>query len=627
MRDEDRETSRGSESESSEDPDFDQITGGESAEKTDNDSSESVDALLNQRLPSIQGTIGSQSTESIDEVAQLSSSSEIETIGTRQTPSAGISHNLETLVEPTQRRKSEEDQIYKKRDGVVPVVGGEAAGRTITHRITDSVRLEDTLTEEKHKIGVVNQDVLSTDNQTLANVMTLNTAKSGTRPEEDRERIDPSYLWTGGTPYATTRPQCIIHKSQDDIESLPFLQRILRDTYTELEGGRPKTRSLTARGHSLTDTSVHGSIVTLDLTKENWNINFDSNPVTLSYDDRDLLSKVQGLLNSLYGGKLGYLVVNVDAGDFQSRFHSNREEVFVAALLDEPAEDILIEQDTDSWFTDYEPPIRITEPRDQERASFQRLQAQYFGFHTDPDSSDNLTEIEDYRTAEFEAAQDARIRRNDWRRIALTNRQDEESDGESDEHYLWKATLVEGIARRMYDRFVENQQEVSFDSFVEQELLPNGPIQTEADDVLEEGVPDLWLSTQKPWALEGIQDFLQLGRDQLSSSGSVSIEFETGRSEGAFNFRKIRETLDKYEDNSSNENFDDLGYIAVVVPPRVLFRSESRSRMVKQLVSNWSPNNKQYEADLHVPHLGQYRCKSLVSANKLINEWFQNDNE
>jgi hypothetical protein len=117
------------------------------------------------------------------------------------------------------------------------------------------------------------------------------------------------------------------------------------------------------------------------------------------------------------------------------------------------------------------------------------------------------------------------------------------------------------------------------------------------------------------WSWLGTQEFLAATSLDPDRGTDLVIEFETGRAEGAFNLRKLRETVEKY----GNEN----GFkLCMVVPPRVLFRSESRARMIERLVEG---SGESEETALCLPELGQSGCNRLVDASTRIDQWFGDD--
>lgn len=633
MRDKDSSRSSASDEVFDKDPDFDSIVESDSmdaSQGSDINPSEIPDPgkksqqeLHDRIISTVEKTVLSTSTkQSIDTYQpSVKPNRPTETIGVVQQPTKKKSPSEPlSAIKPAITGLGAREQSNKTCQMEVESVGVGSFERERSNRVTDSIQLQNTLSEETERLGTVHRQALISNNQSVSTIMTPQTTTTSTRPEPDPEELDPGYHWIGGMPYATTTPQCIVHiDPDDDVGSLSFLQRVLRDTYTELEGGRPRTETVNATTGTVTQTRIHGSVVTLDLSGEAWELDITNQRLSITHDDREVLPEIQNLVDSLYGGKLGYLILNIDAAFLKSRFRSDLRGVFVASLLDKPLETIDLENN--GQMSSVEPPIRIAEPRCADPGIFQRLQAQYFGFDITDINSDTTTGRIRGDAAKLEASLENRIRRNSWHRIALTERQDRQTSGESDEHYLWKATLVDSLAWDMKEGYVEYEEQISFERFVHDHLISDGPITSEAE-VENDCKADLKVSTEKLWAWRGVDNglFERISID-LPKGTDIMIEFETGRSEGAFNFRKIRETLDKYDTSAKSK-------VCVVVPSRILFRSESRARMIQRLVTKWgSSSNDTADAILCVPELGQYGCRRLVEAGRLLDSWFGDTNE
>jgi hypothetical protein len=608
------------------DPDFEPISGGDKttesnkddtrdqAGKEDRDST--LKQLLNRAITTIDDSGLFRTSYSITEQDRPTSLDleETKTIATVDSDVIESSDHSISTVEPAANTDSDvansvDSDIDSKRSfpSSVQQIGLGSYQMQSKDSVSDPIRLQERVPNQIEFINHLRQNALTVDDRAITTLMKPNSATTGDRPRLEDEIRDPGYDWYGGTPYSVTTPQCIVHIDSPEIESLPFLQRVLRDTYAELEGGRPRTETLGIRAGSLNHVSIHGSIVTLDLTTDEWTIDVESNGINIDHEHGDPLSDLRDVVDTLYGGKLGYLVLNISEADLKSRFRSNPETAFVATLLNLSESELEPGFRTNSeLFSQGHPPIRIAKPRHTTPNDFRELVRQYFA----------LTTTNNDRVAEIEAAQEARVRRNDWPRIALTERQDID-DGESDEHYLWKATLAGGLAWRMKEQYEQRNDDVSFDEFVDEYLLPSGPIVSEAGDEIESNdtVPDLLVplsGTNQLWAWLGTRDFLQMTPLDPNKAEDVVFEFETGRGEGAFNLRKLRETVDKYGDEHDKT-------LCVVIPPRMLFRSESRARMIEQLVEGYSGTD---NVALCLPELGRSGCKQVVSAETRLDQWF-----
>jgi len=604
------------------DLDFDLITSNNSAvnenvssEKIDENESESstqIKPLADRPIP-VAGTANlSTEIRRVDRSFHLSTNPayQTQTIGTAQDTITAISEPLSSHYEliPNQTQTEESNDSKKGRDtesvSIVETVGTGSISTPTVKPVSDPRYLQENTTEQNESIGTLPERAIATNNRDAATIMKPKQSTGSKRPELNPEQLDPGYSWQGGAPYTTTTPQCILHLAPTGYRSLPFLQRVLRDTYTEIEGGRPRTKTLSTHAGTFNQVVINGSIVTLDLTGEAWKVSVDSDSISISHEDKEMIPEFREIISSLYGGKLGYLIINISSEDVQSRFRSDITDTLIEKLLD--AENTTGDSDSsEDFIKDSVPPIRLAEPRPDTKSSFEDLVGQYFGF----------SHAVDERVAATEAAQEARVRTNDWRRIALTQRQDE-ADGESDEHYLWKASISGGLAWQMKDAYTAYNEKISFDSFVENHLLQSGPIESEYEGLPDnEAIPDIHVSMGENWEVDGVRTFLEETPIEPSDETEVVIEFETGRGEGGFNFRKLRETVEKYEENS---NVD----ICVVIPPRLLFCSESRARMIQRLVESAGHEQSDQDVALCVPQLDQYGCERLVSIDTRLEDWF-----
>jgi hypothetical protein len=504
-------------------------------------------------------------------------------------------------------KRNEQQPTEQELPDQIASIGTSTNHVSHTPQLKNPVQLHAQTVEQTNTVGTVRTKTLATDDRSTTEIMTLEQSNTGSQPVEEIDEFDPIYQWSGGNPYGTTTPQCIIHLDRPGEETLPFLKRVLRDTYTELEGGRPRTKSANVQAGRLTPTSVHGAIVTLDLTTPEWTVTMEDSGFAIRQSDRDMIPALQSVISTLYGGKLGYFILNIDVEDIQSRFLSNEKTELIRTLLS-VENDSEIDLNSDTLSQQTASPIRIATPRNIEK-DFEQVVKQYF-------SVDN---IDQSRVPDIEAEYEDRLRANDWRRIALTQ-QHAEGDNESDEHYLSKAAIAAGLAWQMYEEYCVLEEDVSFEQFVQLHLIPSGPIHTESEsDSDGEPTPDLRIDTNEVWAWNGTRELLPAPEPPKGSG--VIVEFETGRAEGAFNFRKFYHTIDKY-----GEEFG--GWIYLVVPPRTLFRSESRARMITNLITTWEKSGSDdRHAELCVPVLGQYGCNKLLSATSLINDWYGEEND
>lgn len=601
-----------------EDLDFDIISGGKDADRKktgiEDDSNKEITPLSDRLISTVADDSVTTESAKVSGVS-LSSYSDISVqhIGTVHrtvsTNNQSVTQQIE-LASISQEEEATPDSTGERQlPNHIQTIGTSTHSEILRPQVTNSVQLQKKTAGLRDALGTVQLKTLNTDNRSTSENMTLEQSQTGNQPEQEIEEFDPVYHWLGGNPYGSTTPQCIIHIDDNDAESLSFLQRVLRDTYTELEGGRPRTKTARVRGGSIENTTIHGAIVTLDLTTEAWTVSIEDQQISIDGHGQDLIPDLQSIISTLYGGKLGYFVLNIDEEDLQSRFVENETQELIRTLL--PAsKNYASDVGSSELLHRTAAPIRLAEPRYDDSSEFMKIVKRYFSFES----------IDESRVADIEAAHESRLRMDDWRRIALTQQQDA-SEGESDEHYLWKAAMTAGIAWQMYEEYTVLEDEISFNRFVETRLLPSGPIQSEVPDKDADRVPDIKITTDETWAWNGIRHYVPATDSGPPKSSQVVLEFETGRAEGAVNFRKIYHTLDKYNGES------DI-WIYLIVPPRTLFRSESQAKMIDQLVERWvSSSESDQHAKLCIPVLGQYGCEKLLSAQSLITEWFGDENE
>lgn len=460
--------------------------------------------------------------------------------------------------------------------------------------------------------------------ETVTRQMTSQQHQSGNTNEQQLNDEDPVFTWARQSVFGGGRSAFIIHKvhedheEDEDIPSLPFLQILLRDTYTELEGGEPGAKTVEFLAGEPRIPQVQDTIVTLDLTEGGWSRSTDANGPEITRNNTDIVPKLQEVVTTLYSGTLGYFVLNVPAEWEDNFLHENFHTRLATRILGEQHGD----QDNlkDS-------PVTIASPEGISTSDelLQRV-ASYFGFQKPPDTATH--------PAQIEGALGRYLRRNDWKRIALTSLQ--ESGEESDEHYLWKASIAEAIAREIYGNYQEKQPDEAsdeYEEFLEERVLDGDWFATEESKKGESNpIPDIEIKVEdkledkledKSGLKKSINTALKnmLG-SSVNGSSSVAIEVETGRSEGAFNFRKFRDTVEKFESESNS-----APYIAVVVPPRLLFGGKQRARMIKDIVTEPGEN-----AGLYVPSISlgdEYAFESfdLTSAEEFLSEVYSDDDD
>lgn len=489
-----------------------------------------------------------------------------------------------------------------------PVLG-ELIAQTTSHPDINTVSpTQQVEIEEGFQITTLSELQTNSLDHSVSQQMNPNQRRSQDREPLELDEEDPVFGWTGGSPYNSGTPKVVIHRDSEELPTLPYLQVLLRDTYKEIEGGEPGAETVEFVANEPRIPQVQGNIVTLDLTGDAWTSDMRGEKPVIKRNDVDIVPKLRDVASTLYTGDLGYFVVNVPdewEGDLI-------QEDFFNALLsrisgtDDRRDDV----DQAVFDTLQSSPVVVADPKIENDNELFANVTQYFSLS---DNVDRFSRVQQAESVMLEG-----LRRNDWKRIALTERQ--RTDNESDEHYFWKAAIAEGLAWEMkkYHETQEraDQTDQSFAAFLTEQILSESRIKSETEIGNSEIVPDLLVkSTHRNWVTNGVKEFLnideRLGRD-------VIIEFETGRSEGAFNFRKVRESLEKYT-NSEVRNTR----IYLVLPTRLFFRGEKRARMILNLVDSWDRESEnRLSAHAAVPVLKDGYCCELESATQLVDSLY-----
>lgn len=397
---------------------------------------------------------------------------------------------------------------------------------------------------------------------------------------------DPFFVWSVGSPYINRRPRIILHIDSGKLPTLEMLRICLRDTFTELEGGEPGAYSVEFIANEPRFPEIPGNIVTLDLTGEGWEARLRNRekPV-IERSGYDIVPKLKEITQNAFTGQLGFLVINLPANWQKSMMKPEFVKKLVSFLSASKGEK-------------YFPPVLVSESKIKEPEEFWREVYRYFGLKVSRrilDKTDTVSKIEELYNHT--------LRKNDWRRIAITKRQGEESD----EHYFIKASIAEGVAKKLHKFYETDQNEVvDYNEFLEKYIIEN----TERIIVTEEkenAISDIILSKSEPdWVNQGINGFFNPSLEEVT--GKIYIEVETGRLEGGFNFRKIREKLVDYNTLPNWSN------VWIVIPPRLLYRGKKRAKMLLNLVKNHlSPAN---SANLAVPIFNTRRCIEIRKVTK-----------
>lgn len=543
------------------------------------------------------------------DVSQTGSTT-LETLSEDSIEASKISHSVE------QRTVPQKDVTATRNQLTIPVTD-DLEAYTVSHTDIKTVSPNQKL-EEKEEFQLATLQELLSDKieHSVNHQMTPAQKRSQGREPMELDEEDPVFTWGGGSPYSSGRPKLVIHRSSENLDTLPFLQVLLRDTYKEIEGGEPGAETVEFVANEPRIPQVQKNIVTLDLTNGEWQSNMRGETPVIERNDVDIVSTLREVATTLYTGELGYFVVNVPdewEGDLL-------QGDFFDKLVKRIAEAGLPEEEESKGFFEVlrSSPVVIADPKVEEESELFESVARYFSISNDPDRFVSVEQVEQIR--------EQALKRNDWKRIALTERQS--SGEESDEHYFWKAAITEGLAWEMQQYFETqerpNQDDQSFEEFIRTQILGDEVIETEkniGDSDEETGIePDILIeSFYQNWVGDGIKEFLDINEDIAQD---VAIEFETGRSEGAFNFRKVRETLEKYPNTGASRKL-----ICLVLPTRLFFRGEKRAQMILDLVSSWDKENpgQSLSAEVFVPILEDGYCRGLESADKVVDRLYRGD--
>jgi hypothetical protein len=321
----------------------------------------------------------------------------------------------------------------------------------------------------------------------------------------------------------------------------------------------------------------------------------------------DLVPALVEQAQSLYSGGLGYLMVNLPA-EWEGPV---RRAGFFDALIEhitnastpnaDTSEDVgVVEKLTNA-------PVTVARPKITERELFEARVSQYFGF-------DRVPEWETISQAD--ATYTNLLRSERWAQVALTERQ--AYGEESSRHYNWKGLVTDGIARTIWK--AETDQEIPFNTFAQKHLRDEDILTTEhpidaADPDEASAVADIYLG-QDSLVSEAVDAFTPQGE----YDSPVAFEFETGFSEGAFQYRKMVESVKKYTDYT-----DFTGSIILLIPPRLLYRGKRQANLLIQLVQQQVKKTEGLSAILCVPVLSDGTCTGVRTADAVIGAIYENE--
>ncbi|TKX37076.1 hypothetical protein EXE51_08380 [Halorubrum sp. CGM5_25_10-8B] len=423
---------------------------------------------------------------------------------------------------------------------------------------------------------------------------------------DELEEFDPVFQWGGGLPYSSDRPVCIVHRATEEVPSFEFLQRSLRDAYSESRGGEPTIKHAEFVANELRVPDVPGSIVTIDVSGDEWSPSQTNGRPAIEHAGVDIVPDLVDQVETLYSGGLGYLLINIP----QRWEGSVRFSGFTHRLVEHLASVSLpkaSEEETGVLERLQAAPVSIATPRVEEDTFDDRI-ACYYAFNGIPGSWETI--------AQADTVFQRLLRSGRWTQVALTERQTE--GGESDQHYNWKGILTEGMARELWQVM---DPETPFNTFVRATLLEENPLESEHDFGESGPVADIYFDATRSDAEDALTAFLLSEDDESIETGLPAvIEFETGFSEGAFQYRKLSEALEKYHDYTSS-----IDAIYIVIPPRILYRGREQALLVQDLVKAEATQFDDLTVELCVPVLENGRCIGIRRVEPLIDTFYDND--
>ena len=411
---------------------------------------------------------------------------------------------------------------------------------------------------------------------------------------------DPFHNWSGGSPFGSDHPAVVLHVSPENRrgDSVALLERRLRDAYTQEYGGTPEAKGVRLVANKPKIPSLSNTIVTFDLTGEEWEIQTDSQPIAVERNGQDALEYISEAVRNSYAGDLGYLIVNLP-----ERW---RDPLVPGDVFEQIRQRLLPDEDVDETVdADTAPQVTPCEPIDSERLP---SQAARYWFGTS--KLDGLQDNGDQRPS-VEALEERftnGLRRQDWLGTVLTS----EDEAESTEHYHLKASIAAGVARTLYDA----SSSTNLNQYVLNTLIDGSMIESETGDNHKR------MDLKIEWKY-GLDAFFPEQDD--GSLSNIAVEVETGRGQAAASFRKIWQTVKRLDQNLTQ---DDL--VVVVVPPRVLLQRESQASHLLKLITLWNERVESQD-DAHRSLLGvpvfntDGNCTRIRAAESLVQEVYGDD--
>lgn len=394
-----------------------------------------------------------------------------------------------------------------------------------------------------------------------------------------------------GTPLSRRRPQVVIHKQpHDEPDSFEYLCRVLRDYYTLIEGGEPTVSAVEFVSNRPRIPPLSNQILRLDMTGNEWDLEAGADRVYTRRENTDILPKLATVSQTQFAGSLGFLVINIPAQAGQSPFATDGISTQVYNYL----------TDTIGNETNQNTTVIHTSPSSN-RASWGAIMSEYLGFEID---AGGLT-VKGVEDQYFE-----RVEQPDWHAVALTERQ-QDNDNESDRHYLYKSAIANSIGWITYNN-TDNQDYDTYRKFLS-EVASNHILTEESPNDGLSGNPeaDIFIdwSEWNGYTANLLETFVDDDDTEWDMVDQMAIEFETGRAEGAFEFRKIHETIEKYDQTG-------VDLVAVVTSPWIVEIDRIRRgqhSQIERLVEQKNRVSDEQEFRTYIPKFDTDGCSGLES--------------
>lgn len=203
-----------------------------------------------------------------------------------------------------------------------------------------------------------------------------------------------------------------------------------------------------------------------------------------------------------------------------------------------------------------------------------------------------------------------RVEQPDWHAVALTERQ-QDNDNESDRHYLYKSAIANSIGWITYNN-TDNQDYDTYRKFLS-EVASNHVLTEESPNDGLSGNPeaDIFIdwSEWNGYTANLLETFVDDDDTEWDMVDQMAIEFETGRAEGAFEFRKIHETIEKYDQTG-------VDLVAVVTSPWIVEIDRIRRgqhSQIERLVEQKNRVSDEQEFRTYIPKFDTDGCSGLES--------------